>query len=65
MSQAEKKALEAEARRLTMLISEMQSGGGGETSINKDGMADGDACAYHHSATSEDILKALQEKDVS
>ncbi len=63
-SQAEKKALEAEARRLTMIISEMQNGEGGGESGDKDNMATGNEYE-HRFTTSEDILKGLQEKDVS
>ncbi len=60
-SQAEKKALEAEVRRLTMIISEMQNGG---ESGDKDNMATENEYE-HRFTTSEDILKGLQEKDVS
>ncbi len=62
-AQAEKEALEAEARRMTMLISEMQNGGG-ESGV-KDGTATGNESEHRLPETSEDILRALQEKDVS
>ncbi len=60
-SQAEKKSLEAEARRLMMIINELKNGG---ESGDKDNVATENDYELRLT-TSEDILKGLQEKDVS
>ncbi len=63
-AKAEKETMETETRRMAMLINEMRNGGG-ESGVQDDGKASVNESQHRLPATSEDILKALEEKDVS